>query len=492
MRIQMDNIRHHLPITVWKNPHIWYITIIMVVCSIFYYLDTILELMGWMRPQWGVLYTVHDLHRLLFFIPVVYASYIFRVRGAIVTTLISMLIFLPRAILISPYPEPVLRPIAFVIILGGVGILVSKLLDSITKHKRAEQALRESEEKYRQLIESIHEGIWVIDKDACTTFVNPRMAEMLGYTAEEMLGRHLFSFMDERGVPIATHLLERRKHGIKEQHEFEFLRKDGTRLYAILETSALTDDDGSYAGAIAGVQDITERKKLDKLKDDFISLVSHELRSPLTVITGAVNTVLTEGERLSPEETRQLLKDAALEVESLSNLLGNLLELSRVQANRLVLYAEAISVKKVIQDTVEELKRQSSVHQFIVDIPRKLPPVYADSLRLERILYNLIQNAVKYSPQGGKIRVLAKVKKQHLVIGVSDQGIGISLADQAKLFAPFQRLEESRLDGVRGLGLGLLVCRRLVEAHGGQIWVESEPGCGSTFFFTLPLVPTSY
>jgi len=369
---------------------------------------------------------------------------------------------------------------------------VSKLLDSITKHKRAEQALRESEEKYRQLIESIHEGIWVIDKDACTTFVNPRMAEMLGYTAEEMLGRHLFSFMDERGVPIATHLLERRKHGIKEQHEFEFLRKDGTRLYAILETSALTDDDGSYAGAIAGVQDITERKKLDKLKDDFISLVSHELRSPLTVITGAVNTVLTEGERLSPEETRQLLKDAALEVESLSNLLGNLLELSRVQANRLVLYAEAISVKKVIQDTVEELKRQSSVHQFIVDIPRKLPPVYADSLRLERILYNLIQNAVKYSPQGGKIRVLAKVKKQHLVIGVSDQGIGISLADQAKLFAPFQRLEESRLDGVRGLGLGLLVCRRLVEAHGGQIWVESEPGCGSTFFFTLPLVPTSY
>ena len=108
-------------------------------------------------------------------------------------------------------------------------------------------------------------------------------------------------------------------------------------------------------------------------------------------------------------------------------------------------------------------------------------------LRLERILYNLLENAVKYSPQGGEIKVSVKPDKEQLVIGVSDQGVGISPADQAKLFAPFQRLEESRPGGARGVGLGLLVCQRLVEAHGGRIWVESEPGRGSTFFFTLPL-----
>jgi len=141
----------------------------------------------------------------------------------------------------------------------------------------------------------------------------------------------------------------------------------------------------------------------------------------------------------------------------------------------------------VIQDTVEAVRRQSSAHQFVVHVPGKLPPVHADQLRLERILYNLLENAVKYSPQGGEIRVSVTVEEEHLVIAVSDQGIGISVADQAKLFEPFQRVEESRLDGTRGLGLGLLVCRRLVEAHGGRIWLESQPGSGATFFFTLPL-----
>jgi signal transduction histidine kinase len=127
----------------------------------------------------------------------------------------------------------------------------------------------------------------------------------------------------------------------------------------------------------------------------------------------------------------------------------------------------------------------------VIDFPKRLPPVRADQLRVERILYNLLENAVKYSPPGGEIRVFAKRERERLVIGVSDQGIGISLHDQAKLFGPFQRLEDSRLDGVKGAGLGLLVCRRLVEAHGGQIWVESEPGRGSTFFFTLPLSHTA-
>jgi two-component system cell cycle sensor histidine kinase/response regulator CckA len=134
----------------------------------------------------------------------------------------------------------------------------------ITERKRAAEALRESEEKYRLLVESLQEGIWVIDQDAHTTFVNSRMAEMLGYNVDEMQGRHLFSFMDERGVEIAKHYLERRKRGIKEQHELKFLRKDGTRVYALLATSPITDDEGNYIGATAGVQDITKRKQAEE------------------------------------------------------------------------------------------------------------------------------------------------------------------------------------------------------------------------------------
>jgi PAS domain S-box-containing protein len=134
----------------------------------------------------------------------------------------------------------------------------------VVGRRRAEQSLLKSEDKYRRLVETLHEGIWVIDKDSRTTFVNPRMAEMLGYDTEEMKGRHLFSFMDERGVEIAERLLERRQQGIKEQHDFEFLRKDGTRIYATLETSPITDDNGNYSGALASVMDITERKRAEE------------------------------------------------------------------------------------------------------------------------------------------------------------------------------------------------------------------------------------
>jgi PAS domain S-box-containing protein len=129
---------------------------------------------------------------------------------------------------------------------------------------QATQALRQSEQQYRQLLDALQEGIWVIDQDAMTTLVNPRMAEMLGYTVEEMQGRHLYSFMDERGVKITERNLKRREEGIKEQHDFEFMRKDGSRIYTLLETAPLFDDDGNYVGGIAGIQDITHRRRAEQ------------------------------------------------------------------------------------------------------------------------------------------------------------------------------------------------------------------------------------
>ena len=169
------------------------------------------------------------------------------------------------------------------------------------------------------------------------------------------------------------------------------------------------------------------------------------------------------------------------------SLLGNLLELSRVQANRLLLYLEPMSIETAIETEVEKAKQSDSTRHIVIDIPERLPRVQADELRVKRILHNLLENAVKYSPQGGEIGVTARAEDERLVISISDQGIGISAEDQLAIFSPFHRLEESMRQGITGIGLGLLVCRRLVEAHGGRIWVESEPGRGSTFYFTLPL-----
>ena len=137
------------------------------------------------------------------------------------------------------------------------------MLSDIKERKQAEQKIIESEKKYRMLVENLNEGIWQIDKDAYTVFVNPRMAEMLGYTVEEMMGKQLFDFMDEQGGQITKQNIERRKQGIKEQHDFEFMRKDGARIYVNIETSPIVDDSGNYIGAIAGIMDITERKRME-------------------------------------------------------------------------------------------------------------------------------------------------------------------------------------------------------------------------------------
>ena len=350
--------------------------------------------------------------------------------------------------------------------------------------------LKQSEDRYRDLYEEAPTAYFSVGANGRIEQANRSATELLGYSRDELIGRPVLELYADTpsGKAKAQGVLQRFLAGEEvHEEELEMHRADGSKVWICLSVRPIRDKEGRVVASRSAVVDMTEHKKLDQLKDDFIGLVSHELRSPMTVITGAINTLLTEAERLSPEESRQLLKDAALESELLSHLLGNLLELSRAQAERLFLHAEAIDVKRVIQDAVEGVKRQSSTHQFVVSLPRKLPLVYADELRLERILYNLLENAVKYSPQGGKIRVSAKPEGEYLVIGVSDRGMGISPSDQAKLFAPFQRLEEFRPEGARGVGLGLLVCRRLVEAHGGRIWVESEPGRGSTFFFTMPL-----
>lgn len=159
----------------------------------------------------------------------------------------------PIAYLMKPYDEREL--------LASIEMALHQYL---ARRRRAEEAQRESEQKYRQLVETLQEGVWAIDQDAITTYANPRMAELLGYTVDEMLGESLFSFMDERGREEATRLHERRRQGIREQHDFEFLRKDGSRIYASLETAPLMDEQGNYTGALAGVVDITDRKQAEE------------------------------------------------------------------------------------------------------------------------------------------------------------------------------------------------------------------------------------
>jgi PAS domain S-box-containing protein len=350
-------------------------------------------------------------------------------------------------------------------------------------NSRIWESLQHSEASYRTLVEASPDGVLALDADGQIIDCNEGLCQLLGYEKVKVKGNDIQKFLP---AAMPAELTAQLRHKGRLEAEFEAVRQDGQTVTVWAKGVARVDKEGKLSQTVLYIRDIAERKKLDELKDELIGLVSHEIRTPLTVIMGGLNTLLSEETRLSPEEKRQLLQDAALETNSLSYLLGDLIELSRAQANRLSLNLEPVAIRSVIKGVVGKLEQQTSAHRFVIDLPPRLPMVQADPIRIERILHNLLENAVKYSPRGGEIRVLAKRDGNHLVIGVRDQGVGISQADQTKLFIPFERLENRGLEEVKGAGLGLMVCRRLVEAHGGRIWVESQPSRGSTFFFTLP------
>jgi PAS domain S-box-containing protein len=359
---------------------------------------------------------------------------------------------------------------------GGFGTV-----HDITERKMVENELRVKD----FAVASAISGVAIADLDGRVTYANLACRRMWDYEKEtEILGKHATIFFDDRkeGDEALKAILEEGAW----QGEIKAKRKDGTIFDVLVSGNLVADADDEPICMMASFVDITERKKVEKLKDEFIGLTSHELRTPLTVISGCLSTVLTEWDRLPVGEAQQLLREAILECESLSHLVENLLELSRFQAQELTLYAETTDVKSLVRETINKIKRQAPSHKFVTFLPDGPLSINADPLRVERILYNLLDNATKYSPAGSRIRVSATSEPERLVISVSDKGRGLSLDEQSRLFSPFQRLENNRPDRTRGAGLGLMVCRRLVEAHGGEIWVKSKRGRGSTFFFSLP------
>ncbi|MEJ2740125.1 MAG: HAMP domain-containing sensor histidine kinase, partial [Dehalococcoidia bacterium] len=227
--------------------------------------------------------------------------------------------------------------------------------------------------------------------------------------------------------------------------------------------------------------------RTEHIKDEFISLVSHELRTPMTVITGALSVAMDRG--ISSDDSKQLLQEAVHSSADLAQILDNMLELSRYQSNRLQLTVTRTNIVQLLQNIAETEKKRLDSHSLSLEIADGLPPIDVDEIRVCQIMRNLISNSVKYSPSNTEIHVSVGKNDEHILVGIRDEGNGISPEDQARLFQPFERLQQNS-SNKPGLGLGLLVCRRLVEAHGGKIWVDSKPGKGSTFWFTLPLPPT--
>ncbi len=227
-------------------------------------------------------------------------------------------------------------------------------------------------------------------------------------------------------------------------------------------------------------------RQMDRLKSEFISSISHELRTPLGFITGYVTTLLRSDVPHSEETRQEFLQIIKEESEKLQELVENLLDTSRIQAGSFTVDKKPTDMEELSQKVVGKVQSITDQHSFLLRFDPSLRSVPGDSRRLEQVLYNLLDNAIKYSPQGSQITISGKIKNDHVQVSVADEGQGIPQAELAKIFDAFYRIPGTDAQKMRGAGLGLTICRAIVEAHGGSIWAESAQGQGTAFCFTLP------
>ncbi len=239
-------------------------------------------------------------------------------------------------------------------------------------------------------------------------------------------------------------------------------------------------------GALILFQDLTEMRNLQTMRREFVGNISHELRTPLAGIKAIVET-LKDGAIDDKEVARDFLNNIDVEVDGMTQMVAELLELSRIETGRVKLNLEPVDINEVVEEAISRLKPQAARQQvaLLTDLSKDMPPVQVDKERIRQVIINLVHNAVKFTPQGGKVTVYTGSQKDSVIVSVSDTGIGISSEDLSHIFERFFKADKSRSSS--GTGLGLAIARHTVQAHGGSIWAQSEEGKGSTFSFSLPV-----
>lgn len=358
----------------------------------------------------------------------------------------------------------------------------------ITERRRMEEALRESEEKFRDLFENANDLIQSVDGNGRFAYVNRKWLETLGYTHEEVKELTLTDILREDQIPHCMENFKRVSQGESvSEMQSVFVSKNGLEIHVEGNVSPRMKD-GELVETRGIFRDITERKEIERMKTEFTSNVSHELRTPLQSIMGFTKLIL-RGKVPVPEPHGEFLSIIDKQSEHLSTLINSLLDVSRIESGQFSIQKKPMSLKDMVHDVAQELSSLAQEKGIVIveAISKTLPQVEADEKRLKQVMVNLLSNAVKFSNDGGEITVKAKVNDHALLVQVTDRGIGIPAEAIPHLFERFYQVDGSATRISAGTGLGLYICGQIVEAHGGRIWAESKPGEGSTFSFTVPL-----
>jgi len=377
----------------------------------------------------------------------------------------------------------------------------------VTEQYEAEEALHLATRQRELILESVGDGIFGIDLNGKVTFINEAGARALGYAPEQLTGRDLHELIHHShadGTPYSratSPILQalRRSEPIRMRDEV-FWRKDGSAIQVEYSANPLMED-GRVSGMVVAFQDVSERRRLERMKDEFISTVSHELRTPLTSLRASLGLIQSGSLDKRPEKQRQMIEMAIGNCDRLTRLVNDILDFDGAEKRRLPLNrapVEAIDLLRRAADVAHGAATQSRM-EFRIDA--KASPIFADPERVMQVLNELVTNAIKFSPPGTTIQLSARdavgsgpggsaAGAKEVRFTVADQGRGIAPEKLERIFEPFQQGDASDSRALGGTGLGLALCRSIVEQHGGRIWAESELGNGSRFLFTLPAAGT--
>ena len=440
----------------------------------------------------------------LFAIPILMASVLVRPWASFAMAALSSLLVAPIALfslrIVPPLPSMLgFFAIAFVAWLSARSLeralqdlrTVNRELDlRVAERTRdlAETLAREHAAATRNqaILEGIADGVIVFDRGGKALVANSAIIQLLGLTPKHILGKRIDALIEPRLSDVDRDIVADMLADQSARYPSVKIQWDQKTLS--ISSAPVRDRAGVVTGSVAVFRDFTREAELDRMKSDFVSIASHELRTPLTSIRGYLDLLNMGRPDPLTEQQRSFLQVARDNTERLHQLVNDLLDISRIESGRIELDVQVVSLAEILGKSASLVRNQFVQRGLTLDLdlPPDLPRVFADPKRIGQVVTNLLSNAYKYTPEGGAT-VHAHASNGTIQVDVKDTGIGISDEDRSKLFTQFFRAESDFVREQSGTGLGLNITRSLVEMHGGRIWVESEPGQGSTFSFTLPL-----
>jgi PAS domain S-box-containing protein len=364
---------------------------------------------------------------------------------------------------------------------AAIAMRNAQLYTQITREKQRMDAV----------LDSAADGILILSAAHIISRCNPAFAQMLGMPIVQILGRKHEEIV----------ILQKKKDGLSLEQaeaggwpltpnatlyvEGDLSRAQSPPLPVGITYAPLLSPEGNLLNIVATIHDITHFRQAEEIKSTFISVISHELKTPVALIKGYVGTL----RRQDVNWDRSIIEDSLAVIEEeadrLTGLIENLLDASRMEAGALKLNQSEVALDDLARRITQRFQSQTSKHTFHVDFPDNFPVVLADEDRISQVFSNLISNAIKYSPDGGEINVISQVRQEQVIVCVSDQGPGISPGDVPYIFERFYRSEDATKT-TKGAGLGLYLSRSVIEAHGGRIWIDTRPGGGARICFSLP------